>query len=491
MTKRTATLALTLPPRDDGTPAYRWLGNAIRAAILEGRLRPGARLPATRDLGNQYGLARGTILSAFDQLRAEGYLRARVGAGTFVNEVLPDELLHVGNRPSRAPAAAPAPARRLSEFGRRAEPLACYPPGQARAFRSNQPALDLFPTTIWAQLAGRRMRRATTSLLLDCSAMGWRPLQEAVAGYLTTSRGVVCEPEQVVIVSGAQEALDLAARVLVDPGDTVCMEDPGYHGALRVFEAHQARVCSVPVDGDGMTIPTESDGVRLAYVTPAHQFPLGFTMTLCRRLELLDWARASGAVVFEDDYDSEYRFTGKPTPALQGLDRHGVVLFAGTFSKVLFPSLRIGYLVVPADLVDPFEAAKSVTSRHAPVLEQAVLCDFITEGHFGRHLRRMREVYAERLAVLQESARSELAGLLEIAGIEGGLQTAGWLADGIDGEDAVAAAAARGVDVASLSRYARRPLGREGLSLGFAAVDADEIRRGVRDLAAALATLRR
>jgi GntR family transcriptional regulator/MocR family aminotransferase len=359
------------------------------------------------------------------------------------------------------------------------------------AFRLNQPALDLFPTTLWAQLAGRRIRRASVSLLLDCDAMGWRPLREAVAGYLTTARGVACEAGQVVIVSGAQEALDLTARVFVDPGDAVCMEDPGYQGAARAFEAHRARIVPMPVDAEGMTLPPSDADIRLAYVTPAHQFPLGMTMSLTRRLALLDWARCAGALVFEDDYDSEYRFAGRPMPALQGLDRHGVVVFAGSFSKVLFPSLRIGYLVVPPDLVDAVAAAKSVASRHAPVVEQAVLCDFITEGHFGRHVRRMREVYAERLAVLQESARRELAGLVEITGIEAGLQTTGWLGDGIGGDAAVAAAAARGVDVASLGRYARRPLAREGLQLGFAAVGPAEIRRGVRDLAAALAPLRR
>ena len=225
------------------------------------------------------------------------------------------------------------------------------------------------------------------------------------------------------------------------------------------------------------------------YVTPGHQFPTGITMSLRRRLELLEWARTSDALIFEDDYDSEYRYAARPIPALQGLDRHATVLFAGTFGKVLFPSLRMGYLVVPPDLVDRVAAAKSVATRHAPLLEQAVLCDFITEGHFGRHLRRMREVYAERRSALLEAARQSLAGLLDISGVEAGLQTAGWLGAGIDADAVERAAAQRGVEVVSLGRYSRRAMVRQGLQLGFAAVDADEIRRGVRDLAAALESL--
>jgi GntR family transcriptional regulator/MocR family aminotransferase len=221
-------------------------------------------------------------------------------------------------------------------------------------------------------------------------------------------------------------------------------------------------------------------------VTPAHQFPLGVNMSLPRRLALLEWARAAGAMIVEDDYDSEYRYAGRPMPALQGLDRHGLVLFAGTFSKVLFPALRLGYLVVPIDLVDRVSAVKSVTSRHAPVLDQAVLCDFMTEGHFGRHVRRMREIYAERLDALLEGARQQLVGLLEISGVEAGLQTAGWLREGVDGEAAAVAAAARQLEVTPLSRYFRRRPMRDGLQLGFAAVDVAEIRRGVGELAAVL-----
>jgi GntR family transcriptional regulator/MocR family aminotransferase len=230
--------------------------------------------------------------------------------------------------------------------------------------------------------------------------------------------------------------------------------------------------------------------VRLAYVTPAHQFPLGIGMSLPRRLSLLEWARSAGALVFEDDYDAEYRYAGRPAPALQGLDRHGVVCFSGTFSKVLFPSLRLGYLVVPPDLVDRLAAAKSVVSRHVSVLDQAVLRDFIADGHFGRHVRRMREVYASRLGVLLSETRARLGGLLEVSEVEAGLQTVGWLRGGVTGTEAERAAADRGVEVASLSRYARLPLRREGLQLGFAAVDEQELRRGVRELGAALEGLR-
>jgi GntR family transcriptional regulator / MocR family aminotransferase len=487
MTKRTTVLQLMLPYRDSGTPAYRWLYTVLRAEILEGRLRPGARLPGTRDLANQYGLSRGTIVSAFAQLKSEGYLEGSIGSGTYVNKILPDELLQVTRKP---PAQAPVrrhPQRRISDFGRRVNPFPLYGLPSTRAFRANQPALDLFPTTLWAQIAARRLRRASTSLLAGFGPMGYPPLREAVADYLRTSRGVKCSPEQVAIVAGVQEALDLVARLFLNPGDRVCLEDPGYLGAALVFEAIGAKISAVRVDEEGMKLQgSRLNGARLAYVTPAHQFPLGISMSLPRRLEWLEWARQSGALIFEDDYDSEFRFSGRPVPALQGLDSHGVVLFAGSFSKVLFPSIRLGYLVVPLDLVDYIAATKSVTNRHAPSIEQTVLCDFITEGHFGRHVRRMREVYAERLGVLLEDARHTLTGLLELSDVEAGLQTAGWLCGGIDGESATRAAAKRDVDVIPLSRYSRGRMAREGLQLGFAAVDAVEIRRGVRELAVAL-----
>jgi len=491
MAKRTTTFALMLPPRDAAAPACRWLCTALRAEILEGRLRPGARLPATRDLAGQVGLSRGTIVSAFEQLKAEGYLEGSVGSGTFVNKVLPDELLQVRRKAGTPPPVPPPRPRRVSGFGTRVTPLPVHGALPARAFRTDQPALDLFPTTLWAQIASRRLRRASSSLLLGCGPLGYRPLREVVAEYLTVSRGVVCVPEQVAIVSGVQEALDLAARLLLDPGDRVCMEDPGYAGAARVFTACGASIVTAPVDGEGMRLPDRRlRGVRLVYVTPAHQLPLGTSMSLPRRLQLLDWARSAGAAIFEDDYDSEYRYSGPPAPALQGLDRHGLVLFAGSFSKVLFPSLRLGYLVTPADLVERVAAAISITNRHAPLLEQAVLRDFIAEGHFGRHVRRMREVYAERLSVLLACARERLSGLLEISGVEAGLQTAGWLCGGIDGEAAARAAAERGVEVSPLQRYSRAPLVRDGLQLGFAAVDTREIRRGVEELAVALDLVR-
>ncbi len=475
-----------LPVREPGIPVYRWLYSSVRTEILEGRRRPGARLPGTRDLAEQYGLSRGTIVSAFEQLKSEGYVEGSVGSGTYVAAVLPDELLQVRRRAAGRSQTQPQ-RKRVSHYARRLKPFPGREPRPVRAFRANLPALQLFPTALWTQLAARRYRRVSTPLLTACDPLGYRALRESVADYLITSRGVQCAPEQVAIVSGVQEALDLAARLLLNPGDRVGLEDPGYPGAALVFEACGARVSPVPVDEQGLNPSSPGlRGARLVYVTPAHQFPLGITMGLARRLELLEWARKTRALIFEDDYDSEYRYAGRPVPALQGLDRDSRVLFAGSFSKVLFPSLRLGYLVLPSDLIDCFAAAISITSRHAPALEQAVLCDFMVEGHFGRHLRRMREEYAERLSVLSSAAREELAGLLEISSVEAGLQTAGWLRDDIDGESAAKAAAARDVEVTPLSRYARRRLPREALQLGFAAVDAEEIRRGVRNLAAAL-----
>jgi GntR family transcriptional regulator/MocR family aminotransferase len=486
MSKRATALPLTLSPRPPGTPAYRWLYGALREQILAGGLRPGARLPGTRELAAHYALSRGTVVAAFDQLQAEGYVEGSVGSGTHVSSVLPEQLLQAPRAVARRPAAVPPPQRRLSAYARRLQALPWIEVRPTRAFRANLPALDLFPTELWAQLAARRLRRASASDLLGCDPFGYGPLRAAIADYLVTSRGVRCTAEQVIVVSGVQEALDLAARLLLDAGDEVAMEDPGYDGAAAVFAAVGARICCLPLDDEGVRLPAgRRRRVRLLYVTPAHQFPLCTTMSLPRRLQLVDWARTSGALIFEDDYDSEYRYSGRPVPALQGLDRSGAVLFAGSFSKVLFPSLRLGYLVVPEDLMPRFLAAKSVSGR-APLLEQAMLTDFMAGGHFGRHLRRMRQVYGERLGVLLAEASRRLAGKLEICAVEAGLQTAGWLGDHISAVDAAAAAAARGVEVTPLSRYDRGSGCREGLQLGFAALDPDEIRRGVRELAAAL-----
>jgi GntR family transcriptional regulator/MocR family aminotransferase len=483
MARQTTTFELMLPPRDARLPAYRWLYDTLRAEILEGRLRPGARLPGTRDLAAQYGLSRGTIVSAFEQLKSEGYVDGSVGSGTYVSKVLPDDLLRVARHTRQTTSARPATKRRVSQYATRLPPPMPFDASRPRAFRTDLPALDLFPTSLWTQIAAKRLRCLTRTLLLGCEPMGYPPLRRAIADYLITSRGVKCDPEQIAIISGTQDALDLVGRLLLDRGDRVCVEDPGYHGASGVFESVGANVCPVALDEQGMKVPRVKNA-RLIYITPAHQFPLGMTMTVARRLELLEWARNCGALIFEDDYDSEYRYSGRPIPALQGLDTSGQVLFSGTLNKVLFPSLRLGYLVIPSDLVAKFHDALSLTRRHAPLLDQLVLCDFITEGHFARHLRRMRQVYAERLSVLMESAREHWAGLVEVSGIEAGLQTIGWLRDGIDGEAVARAAAERNVEVAPL-RFKR-----EGLKLGFAAVDTREIRRGVRELANAMTSAR-
>lgn len=492
MPKRTTAFPLVLPPGADDAPAYRRLGDAMRAAILDGRLPPGTRIPATRDLATQLGLSRGTVVCAFELLQSEGYLEGRVGAGTFVSETLPETLLDVGR--SRGPAIAsvlPIRKRLVSDFGERATPLASYERRPARAFRSNQPAVDLFPTTLWAKVSNHRLRRLGSAHLLGCDPLGYPPLREAIAEYLRVSRGVRGTRDQVVVVSGVQEALDLVTRLFVNPADRVCMEDPGYSGAGRIFDAHGATVTAIPVDEGGMEVPpADLQAARLAYVTPGHQFPLGMSMSLRRRLDLLEWARKTGALIFEDDYDSEYRYAGRPLPALQGLDRHGSVLYAGSLSKVLFPALRLGYLIVPEDLIDAFSTIRSLVSRHACLLDQAVLCDFISEGHFGRHLRRMREVYAERLATLLDSAKGLLTGLLDVSPVDAGLQTVGWLAPGLDAESAARAAAARDLEVTPRRWLRRSGVLRHGLQLGFAAVDRQEIRRGVEELAVALSSPR-
>lgn len=489
MAKRSGAFELTLAPQPAGTTAYEWLYETLRSQILDGRLRPGTRLPSTRELAERYGFARGTIVNAFELLKSEGYLHGTTGSGTFVSETLPDDLLTVKREHRKQPAARVV-RRHLSEYGKHVRYDPNFEPQPMRAFRSNLPAIDLFPAKQWSALTARRTRSGAKDLFIGCDPIGYAPLREAVADYLNTSRGVKCTAENVLILSGVQEAIDLVARILLSRGDRVCIEDPGYPGAAMVFEAFGAKVAAVPVDGEGIQVSdAHLRGARLVCVTPAHQAPLGVTMSLRRRLALLEWAARNEALVFEDDYDSEYRYSGRPVPALQGIDRNESVIFSGSFNKVLFPSLRLGYIVAPKDLIERFVAAKSITSRHAQLLDQAVLCDFIAEGHFARHLRRMREVYAERLSVLMHTLRQRLDGVLQISDIEAGLQTVAWLPRGVDGKAVEQRARERGLAVNAVSAYARRPLERDGLQLGFAAVGPEEIKRGVEQLAMVLDSL--
>jgi GntR family transcriptional regulator/MocR family aminotransferase len=489
MRRRASSFELVLPPRPEGMPSFHWLRNALRTEILNSRIMPGSKLPASREFARQYQLSRGTILAALDELQAEGYLEGRRGSGTYVSQILPEHLAPAQQIADEDLGATTPPGPHLSAFATRVRPFTLQVRPENSAFRTNLPALDLFPTTLWAQLSGRRLRSATTRDLLGCEAQGYRPLREAIADYAHSSRGIQCAPEQVIVVSGVQEGLDLAARLLLNPGDKALVEDPGYQGAYAVFAAIGARIVSMRLDAEGAA-PKEADvrGCRFVYVTPGHQYPVGMTMSLQRRLQLLAWAKKYGTPIFEDDYDSEFRFSGRPIPAMQGLDHASKVIFCGSFNKVMFPSLRLGYLVVPRNLIDVFAYTKAMTTRHQSLLDQAVLCDFIEQGHLGRHLRRMRKIYQERYNILRESAQQHLAEYLEIATIEAGMQTIGRLRtslinQGVTAEMVAQRAALVDVDVVPLSRYCHSATTSEALQIGFAAVHEKEIHRGVLKLA--------
>jgi GntR family transcriptional regulator/MocR family aminotransferase len=465
-------------------PSWHWLSNVLRAEILNGRILPGSRLPASRELARQYQLSRGTILAALDELQSEGYLEGRRGSGTYVSRILPEHLLPSQQVAEEEGSGVGQKGPQLSAFAMRVRPFRLEVKPENSAFRTNLPALDLFPTTLWAQLSARRLRAASTRDLLGCEPQGYPRLRQAIAEYAHISRGIQCTAEQIIIVAGVQEGLDLAARLLINPGDKVLVEDPGYQGAYAVFRAMGARIVSMPLDAEGAA-PRQADfrDCRFVYVTPGHQYPVGMTMSLQRRLQLLAWAKMYNTPIFEDDYDSEFRFSGRPIPAMQGLDHSGKVIFCGSFNKVMFPSLRLGYLVVPKNLIEVFTCTKAMTTRHQSLLDQAVLCDFIEQGHLGRHLRRMRKIYEGRFSILREAAEEYLGEYLEIANIEAGLQTIGLLRVDLSAETVAQRAALEDIDLVPLSRYSHTASIPEGLQIGFAAVQEKEIRRGVLKLA--------
>jgi GntR family transcriptional regulator/MocR family aminotransferase len=480
MPKHVSPLELALSERPQDASLTHWLYEEVRRAILDRRLPPGTRLPATRDFASHYGISRGTVVTAFEQLQAEGYLVGQVGAGTWVNNRLPQHILDIRGR-RIPPVRMPAPVRGL--------PFS-HP---ARPFRPYEPSVAEFPMQIWARIAGRRLRRCPAALLSIGDVAGYRPLREAIAGYLGSSRGVHCSPAQIAIVSGVHQGLDILARALLKPGDAVWMEDPGYFGATAVFRNAGAKIIPVPVDEHGLSVSKAKQlcgHAKAAFLTPAHQCPLGMTMPLERRLAILDWAHHTGAFIFEDDYDSEYRFKGQPVPALQGLDREGSVILLGSFNKVLFPSLRMGYVVLPEPLIERFLSVRSAIDMYPPGPNQAILCDFIVEGHLGRHIRRMRELYAQRLATLRNGMRKNLAGMLDLPAIHAGLNIPVFLRNGMTSQLAESAATAAGIETVALSRFVLQRSDLHGLQLGFAAFDEREILHATEALAVALDRVR-
>lgn len=470
------------------TPLYRQLYEALRQAILSRRLAPGDRLPSTRDFANVLAVSRTTVTVAYDQLLAEGYLVARTGAGTFVNSELPDALL----KPAAPEPAAPAtrPPLPLSAYGVRlasAGPLRGASPPAAITFgHYGRPALDEFPVDTWRRLMLRHGRSGRAPLGYTDDAQGHAPLREALATYLQRSRAVRCTPDQIVIVGGSQQGLDLTARLLVDAGDGVALEEPGYLGARHAFMTAGARLMPVPVDDAGLLVDQLPAGVKLVHVTPSHQFPTGVVLSLPRRLALLDWARTQGALIVEDDYDSEFRYGDRPIPSLQGLDTAGVVLYIGTFSKVLFPALRLGYMVVPPEWAPLFARAKWLADRQSPLLEQMALTDFIVEGHLERHLRRMRVLYEGRRRCLLQALQDHLGDRVTVLGDHAGLHVTLRLRTQLAGEAIAQRAAALGVGVATTRAfYLGKPEETE-LVLGYADLDEMCIEVGVRRLAMAL-----
>jgi GntR family transcriptional regulator / MocR family aminotransferase len=469
-------------------PLHRQLYFGIRQAILEGRLGAGLRLPSTRTIAREFGISRNTVLAAFDQLAAEGYLDGRVGAGSFVSHRLPEETPHARQLRGAVRASGIPTARGASRRGRALAELGASG-SRPRPFAPGVPELDRFPFDVWARLLAKRWRRPRREFLVGGSPAGYLPLREALADHLAAARAVTCQPAQVIIISGTQQAIDLAARVLLDPGDAVCVEEPGYPPTSAALAAAGARLVPVQVDDEGLSVRAGrrlEASARLICVSPSHQYPLGITMSLRRRLELLEWAAQADGFVLEDDYDSEYRYAGRPLAALQGLDRGGRVIYLGTLSKVMFPGLRLGYMVVPEHLVDAFLAVRSLVDSHPSTIAQAALGDFIAEGHLAGHIRRMRLLYADRQAALIAKLEAGLAGALAVTPAAAGMHLVARLSDGLDDRAIAREARAQGVEAPPLSVYYRGRRAERGLLLGYAGVAERDMGLAVGRLARAI-----
>jgi GntR family transcriptional regulator / MocR family aminotransferase len=480
------------------TTLHRQLYDEIRRSILSGRLPRGQKVPSTRALSASLGISRATVTMSYEYLLSEGYLEATTGSGTYVCRQLPEELLRAKDNSVKTKTGAgtaprkPGPVpnfKKLSRFGTnlRDKPWISSDGFEPEIqFSFSRPDIGEFPMRQWMALYNQRCRQGQLSELDSPSnSAGYMPLRQAIASYLSRARAVSCRPEQVTIVNGSQQAIDLVTRVLVDRGDTVAIENPGYIGALKALEVQGAQIVGIPVDSAGIDatkLKEHGNSLKLVYVTPSHQSPTGVVMSLPRRLELLSWAERTGTYIIEDDYDSEYRYKGRPIPALAGLEHHETVIYIGTFSKVLFPALRLGYLVLPQPLVSVFERAKWIADRHSPLLEQQVLADFINGGHLDRHVRRMRALYEQRRKTVISTLAEEFGENVTVFGDNAGINVLVRLRSNKSDQNILTAAKDLDIGLRSTAGfYLSEPPAGEFL-LNYGGLTEEQIREGLRRL---------
>lgn len=476
-------MSFVIPLLNDREPLSRQIYLWFRQAILRRVMSSAERLPSTRELSEQLQVSRTVVVLAYEQLLAEGFVVGRGGSGTYVADVL------AARRPGRGASRLKF---RLSRYGRAvgAAAKANFPGKQSPRprydFAYGRSDIEVFPFEMWRRMLLRHARKASVRALDYGPTGGSVALREAICMHLRRSRAVLCDPSQVIVVSGSQQALDLAARVLIDRGDRIAIEDPCYQGTREVLRTIDARILPVPVDRDGLNPAKLPEGTRMVFVTPSHQFPTGAILSLPRRLSLVDWARRTDALVVEDDYDGEYRYEDQSLQSLQGLDAEGRVIYIGTFSRTVFSSLRIGYLIVPKPLIAVFTSAKWLCDRHTATLEQETLAEFITSGLYERHLRRVRRRNAARREALRDAIGKYLGDRVEVTGFGAGAHIALWPAARVSETEVIARAAALGVGVYGISPYFLSTARRSGFMLGYSRMTESDIREGVRRLSSAL-----
>ncbi len=475
-------MQLAIPLSKGKGPLFRQVYTGLRESILVGTLTAGSRLPSTRDLADQLKLSRTVVLLAYEQLLAEGFVRGRHGSGTFVAQ---------GVSAKRNEAAKRSTPVKLSEFGAAAGKSGAGLRFSSRSLSSlrydfacgrSESDIETFPFAMWRRILLRQARKSSLSELDYGNPAGSLALREAIASHVARSRAVICDASEIIVVNGSQQALDLIVRVLLERGDRVAIENPSYQGTREILEVAGARLLPVPVDQYGMRPDGLPDEARMCFVTPSHQFPTGAILTLPRRMALLAWAKRKNAVIVEDDYDGEFRYEGHPLESLQGLDREGRTIYVGTFSRTIFPALRVGYLIVPRPLVPAFTAAKWLNDQHSPTLEQETLAEFIASGMYERYLRRVRRRNASRRQTLLEAAREHLGDRVEMTGDGAGAHVVLWPKQRVSEETLIQAAESQGVAIYGVSRYyLKRPL-RPGIMLGYSRMREAEIREGMRRL---------